>query len=58
MGNEFVSGLDAAHFIVSNGSFLVPNITMALMWAAYVNLYGDYLPTFLFQTLWLVIKTS
>lgn len=46
MGNEFVSGLEAAKFIVSNRPFITPNFSMSLMWAAYVNLYGDYLPSF------------
>ena len=46
LGNEFRSGSDAANFLVEKNPFISPNVNMALMWAAYVNLYGDYLPSF------------
>ncbi len=46
MGNEFESGVEAAKFISDQKEFIVPNKVNAMAWAAYINLYNDYLPNF------------
>ncbi len=46
MGNEFLSGLEAARFIIHQKEFIIPSKNNSMAWAVYINLYNDYLPNF------------
>lgn len=46
LGDEFESGLSAASFILNDSRFTIPSKNSAMMWATYVNLYNDPLPSF------------
>ena len=46
LGDEFSSGLKAANFIINKYEFTVPSKVNSMMWAAYINLYNDPLPSF------------
>ena len=46
LGNEFLSGEEAANHIFSKKDFYKPNKQNAIMWAVYINLHNDELKGF------------